>query len=106
MFTQTVNAGGYFGNRTVINSISYYQFDSSPDEAIINHSGVLTFNETAIEDAIDSDWPLSSASLPGKAPAVSTKVTIGSLNLEAIFINLWASLSFGLPLHLSTDVDH
>ena len=41
-----------------------------------------------MDDAIDSDWPLSSASLPGKAPAVSTKDIIGRLNFSASDTNL------------------
>ena len=41
-----------------------------------------------IEDAIDSDCPLSSASFPGKAPAVSTNDISGNLNFSANFNNL------------------
>ena len=52
--------------------------------------GASIFKEDKIDEAIDSDWPLSYASLPGNAPAVSTKVIIGRLNLSAININLWA----------------
>ena len=41
-----------------------------------------------IEDAIDSDCPLASASFPGKAPAVSTNDISGNLNFSANFNNL------------------
>ena len=49
---------------------------------------VLAFKKNKIELAIDSDCPLSSASLPGKAPAVSTNVIIGKLNFSAKETNL------------------
>ena len=42
--------------------------------------------------AIASPCPRSSASIPGKAPGVSIKVTIGIPNLSADFINLKAFL--------------
>ena len=45
--------------------------------------GISAFRQVKIDDAIDSDCPLSSASLPGKAPAVSTKVTTGNENFSA-----------------------
>ena len=45
--------------------------------------GVLAFKNDKIEEAIDSDCPLSSASFPGNAPAVSTNVIIGKLNFSA-----------------------
>ncbi len=42
--------------------------------------------------AIASDWPRSSAPMPGYAPGVSTNVIIGILNFAAIFIILNAFL--------------
>ena len=59
---------------------------------MIDIIGDPIFSEVWIDEAIDSDWPLSSASFPGNAPAVSTKVTAGKLNLLAILINLCAFL--------------
>ena len=53
-----------------------------PSPIITEIIGILTFSEIAIVDAIDSDWPLSSASLPGNAPGVSTKVITGKLNFQ------------------------
>ncbi len=50
--------------------------------------GEFTLREFFIEEAIASDWPLSSASTPGKAPGVSINVTIGMLNLLAILKSL------------------
>ena len=41
-----------------------------------------------MDEAIDSDCPLSSASFPGKAPAVSTNEIKGNLNFSANFNNL------------------
>ena len=60
--------------------------NDSFSDSTVNFSG--PYEKTIIEDAIDSDCPLSSASFPGKAPAVSTKVITGKLNFSAIEISL------------------
>ena len=60
------------------------EFKSNPDDPKFSTGP----KKDKIEEAIDSDCPLSSASFPGKAPAVSTKVITGKLNFSPNLTNL------------------
>ena len=57
-----------------------------PSPIIIETSGTLTVRHFSIVRAIASACPRSSAPFPGKAPGVSTKVIMGSLNRFAMSI--------------------
>ena len=59
-----------------------------PSPVIREIIGIRAFKEVFIQLAIASACPLSSAPLPGYAPAVSMNIKTGKENLSANFINL------------------
>ena len=50
-----------------------------PSPMMVATKGTGASRQASIERAMASAWPRASASMPGKAPAVSTKVRIGRL---------------------------
>jgi len=58
-----------------------------PSPITTTTSGVLSFAISSRFRAIASDWPRSSAPIPGKAPGVSMTVITGRRNFSASFIS-------------------
>ena len=57
-----------------------------PSPMMVETSGTFTFRQASVERAMASACPRSSASMPGKAPEVSTSVTMGRPKRSAISI--------------------
>jgi hypothetical protein len=57
-----------------------------PSPITVQMIGVLSSDISIRLRAMASDWPRSSASMPGQAPAVSMKVSRGSEKRSASFI--------------------